>query len=74
MTPFLLAATLAVLAAPAAEPPKPLALHPDNPRYFLFRGKPAVTKCADCGASICSDCRSWSRQDISSCATNSSVG
>src|SRR4051794_12560615 len=26
-------------AAPAAEP---LRLHPDNPRYFLFRGKPAV--------------------------------
>src|ERR1700730_14418839 len=21
--------------------------------------KPALTKCADCGASICSDCRSW---------------
>jgi len=26
--------------APAAD--KPLALHPDNPHYFLFRGKPAV--------------------------------
>jgi hypothetical protein len=25
----------------AAEPAAPLALHPDNPRYFLFRGKPA---------------------------------
>ncbi len=22
-------------------------------------GKPAVDECADCGASICSDCRSW---------------
>ena len=22
-------------------------------------GKPAVTKCADCGAAICSDCRTW---------------
>lgn len=25
-----------------ADPPQPLALHPDNPHYFLFRGKPAV--------------------------------
>ncbi len=31
---------LLVFAAFAAEPP--LALHPDNPHYFLFRGKPAV--------------------------------
>ena len=30
-----------VLAAPAANHP-PLALHPDNPHYFLFRGQPAV--------------------------------
>jgi hypothetical protein len=30
-----------VLAAPAASYP-PLALHPENPRYFLFRGKPTV--------------------------------
>ncbi|MDB5312051.1 MAG: Myo-inositol 2-dehydrogenase [Gemmataceae bacterium] len=29
-------------AAVAADPHKPLALHPDNPHYFLFRGKPAV--------------------------------
>jgi hypothetical protein len=29
-------------ASPAAEPPAPLAVHPDNPRYFLFRGKPLV--------------------------------
>jgi hypothetical protein len=26
-----------------AEPVKPLALHPDNPHYFLFRGKAAVS-------------------------------
>jgi hypothetical protein len=26
----------------AAEPRQPLALHPDNPHYFLFRGKPAI--------------------------------
>ncbi len=26
----------------AAQEHKPLALHPDNPHYFLFRGKPAV--------------------------------
>jgi hypothetical protein len=30
------------LAAPAAEPVQPLALHPDNPHYFRFRGQPAV--------------------------------
>lgn len=28
--------------AVAAGPTKPLALHPDNPHYFLFRGKPTV--------------------------------
>jgi hypothetical protein len=28
--------------AAAAEPGRPLALHPDNPHYFLFRGKPTV--------------------------------
>jgi hypothetical protein len=26
----------------AAEAPAPLCLHPDNPHYFLFRGKPAI--------------------------------
>ena len=31
---------LAASAAPAAD--KPLSLHPDNPHYFLFRGKPTV--------------------------------
>jgi hypothetical protein len=35
---------LLVLAAPAlaGEAPRPLTLHPDNPHYFLFRGKPAI--------------------------------
>ena len=33
-------ALAAALAAPAAAADKPLPLHPDNPRYFLFRGKP----------------------------------
>lgn len=39
-----LAAGLALAAAQGATaaPPKPLALHPDNPHYFLFRGKPTV--------------------------------
>jgi hypothetical protein len=36
-------ALLAALAGPlAAEPVRPLALHPDNPHYFLFHGKAAV--------------------------------
>ena len=35
-------ALAAALAAPAAAADKPLSLHPDNPHYFLFRGKPAV--------------------------------
>jgi hypothetical protein len=29
-------------AAPGQAPLKPLALHPDNPHYFLWRGKPAI--------------------------------
>lgn len=34
---------LAALAiAAAAVQAQPIALHPDNPRYFLFRGKPAI--------------------------------
>lgn len=33
-------ATFAVSSALAAGPP--ISLHPENPRYFLFRGKPAV--------------------------------
>jgi hypothetical protein len=36
----LLGALLA--AVPTAADPEPLRLHPDNPRYFLFRGKPTV--------------------------------
>src|SRR5262245_57054677 len=28
--------------APGADPQPPLALHPDNPHYFSFRGKPAI--------------------------------
>jgi hypothetical protein len=40
---MLLLAPLAGLAVPAAgAADRPLALHPDNPHYFLFRGKPAV--------------------------------
>ena len=36
-------AALLALAAPlAAAPEGPLALHPDNPHYFSFRGKPTV--------------------------------
>src|SRR5439155_1460001 len=35
--------TVLLLAAlPAADAPAPLALHPDNPHYFLWRGKPAA--------------------------------
>lgn len=29
-------------ASPALAAEKPIALHPDNPHYFLFRGKPAL--------------------------------
>src|SRR5436190_18152119 len=35
---WLIAGSGPILAAQA----KPLALHPDNPHYFLFRGKPAI--------------------------------
>ncbi len=44
MTPRLavLVAALAAGPAVAADPVKPLALHPDNPHYFLFRGRPTV--------------------------------
>ena len=31
-----------LLAAPAGAADPPLALHPDNPHYFLFRGRPAI--------------------------------
>jgi hypothetical protein len=38
-----MAAALFLLAAlPAADARAPLALHPDNPHYFLWRGKPTV--------------------------------
>ena len=33
---------LGLLAAQAADEGRPLAQHPDNPHYFLFRGKPAI--------------------------------
>ncbi len=35
-------ASLADAISLAAEREKPLALHPDNPHYFLFRGKPTI--------------------------------
>jgi hypothetical protein len=34
--------TILSAAAAAAERPAALSIHPDNPRYFLFRGKPLV--------------------------------
>ncbi|HEU4753183.1 MAG TPA: hypothetical protein VFU47_08740, partial [Armatimonadota bacterium] len=44
--PLLLALAGLALAAPAARPAprasRPLALHPDNPHYFRFRGRPTV--------------------------------
>lgn len=42
--PSLLLLVLAMLRpmVAAAEAPVPLALHPDNPRYFLWRGKPTI--------------------------------
>ena len=36
------AVLLSLAPAYAQAPSAPLALHPDNPHYFLFRGKPAV--------------------------------
>src|SRR5437764_1205666 len=41
-THLLLLVFLFPLPAAWAEEKKPLALHPDKPHYFLFRGKPAV--------------------------------
>src|SRR5215469_17155324 len=38
----ILLVALLLPALPAAAADKPLSLHPDNPHYFLFRGKPAV--------------------------------
>src|SRR5262245_20277406 len=37
-----IACLLGALAAPAPAPPRPLALHPENPHFFLFRGQPVV--------------------------------
>src|SRR5678816_2614691 len=38
----LLAIWCCALGLPALAAHKPIALHPDNPHYFLWRGKPAV--------------------------------
>src|SRR5262245_20316452 len=41
--PFALTCLVALTGlADAAEPRRPLALHTDNPRYFLYRGKPTL--------------------------------
>src|SRR5882757_6568928 len=44
VTPLVGIALLVSICVPALaqDANKPLALHPDNPHYFLFRGKPAV--------------------------------
>jgi hypothetical protein len=39
---FPLTVVLLSLEPARAEPPKPLSLHPDNPHYLLFRGKPTI--------------------------------
>ena len=40
---LLAGSALTVDASPPGDaPPAPLALHPENPRYFIFRGKPAI--------------------------------
>src|SRR5947209_9319908 len=36
------AGPLLLAAVVAARPPDPIALHPQNPHYFLFRGKPTI--------------------------------
>src|SRR5207249_3782080 len=42
-SPWLLALVCVLVARPCrAEPVPPLRLHPDNPHYLLFRGKPTV--------------------------------
>jgi hypothetical protein len=38
----LFSGTLAAAQEPGAGSPEPLALHPHNPHYFLFRGKPTI--------------------------------
>jgi hypothetical protein len=42
MKTILLATLLAVFSAPPASAADAIRIHPDNPRYFLFRGKPLV--------------------------------
>ena len=39
---FTAASILILTAVTAAAADKPLSLHPDNPHYFLFRGKPTI--------------------------------
>jgi len=39
---YLLPIMLLAIASGAETADKPLALHPDNPHYFLFRGKPTI--------------------------------
>lgn len=39
---WLLALVLSQMPLPAFAAAEPLSLHPDNPHYFLFRGRPAV--------------------------------
>ena len=39
-------AVLASVAGPGAAARQPISLHPENPLYFLFRGKP--TRCMPC--------------------------
>ncbi len=41
-SPARLLALVLLAASPALAADLPIALHPDNPHYFLFRGKPAV--------------------------------
>jgi hypothetical protein len=39
---FMLVMMLAATITPGSTTNSPLALHPDNPHYFIFRGKPAI--------------------------------
>jgi hypothetical protein len=42
MTPYLVLMSAGVLALLALADAEPVRLHPDNPHYFLFRGKPTL--------------------------------
>jgi hypothetical protein len=42
MKQLLLAFTICCIVTSAVPPSKPIALHPENPHYFLFRGKPTI--------------------------------